>query len=134
MDEMEVAGEERAEGWFETMRVIKSVGGRIIEFLDQIENFQKMLWEKRKFITETQYCIAVGCIDESFYPAIAACEAQWTEWKALFHIDEEAVNLFNSGQDKNFKRIDLPENTSDACSRYQTLRPRLGGSATRGEF
>ena len=105
LDEMEVAGEERAEGWFETMRVIKSVGGRIIELLDQIENFQKMLWEKRKFITETQYCIAVGCIGESFYPAIAACEAQWTEWKALFHIDEEKVNLFNSGQDKNVKRI-----------------------------
>ena len=105
LGEMEVASEERAEGWFQTMRVIKSVGGRIIEFLDQIENFQKMLWEKRKFITETQYCIAVGCIDESFYPAIAACEAQWTGWKALFHIDEEEVNLFNSGQDKNFKRI-----------------------------
>ena len=107
LDEMEVAGEERAEGWFETMRVIKSVGGRIIEFLDQIENLQKMLWKKRKFITETQYCIAVGWIDESFYPAIAACEAQWDEWKALFHIDEEKVNLFNSGQDKNVKRIEF---------------------------
>jgi adenine-specific DNA-methyltransferase len=43
LDEMEAAGEERAENWFQTMRVIKAVGGRIIEFLDQIENFQKML-------------------------------------------------------------------------------------------
>ena len=105
LDEMEVAGEERAEGWFQTMRVIKSVGGRIIEFLDQIEYFQKMLWEKRKFITETHYCIAIGRIDESFYPAIAACEAQWAEWKALFHIDEEEVNLLNSGQQKKVKRL-----------------------------
>ena len=47
---MEAAGEGRAEGWFQTLRAIKAVGGRIIEFLHQIEEFQKMLWEKRKFI------------------------------------------------------------------------------------
>jgi len=51
LEEMESAGEDRTEGWFQIMRVIKAVGSRIIEFLDQIECFQKMLWEKRKFIT-----------------------------------------------------------------------------------
>jgi len=105
LDEMENAGENHAEGWFQMMRAIKTVGGRIIDFLDQIECFQKMLWEKRKFITETQYCITVGNIDESFYPDIAACEPQWAEWKALFHIDEEETNLFNVGKNKKDKRI-----------------------------
>ena len=106
LDEMEAAGEDHAEGWFQMMRIIKSVGGRIIYFLNQIENFQKMLWEKRKFITETQYCITVGCINENFYADIATCEAQWTEWKALLHIDEEdQINLFNSGKDKKGKRL-----------------------------
>jgi adenine-specific DNA-methyltransferase len=105
LDEMESAGEDRVEGWFQVMRLIKSVGGRIIEFLDQIERFQKMLWEKRKFITETQYCITLGSIDESFYPDIAACEPQWTEWKDLFHIDEEETNLFTSGKNKKDRRI-----------------------------
>jgi adenine-specific DNA-methyltransferase len=105
LDEMETAGEDRAEGWFQMVRLIKAVGGRIIEFLHQIEEFQKMLWEKRKFITETQYCITVGNIDESFYPDIAACEPQWAEWKELFHIDEEETNLFTSGRDKKGKRI-----------------------------
>jgi adenine-specific DNA-methyltransferase len=64
-----------------------------------------MLWEKRKFITETQYCITIGNIDESFYPDVAACEPQWAEWKDLFHIDEEETNLFNSGKDKKGKRV-----------------------------
>ena len=105
LDEMQAAGEQLAEGWFQIVRVIKSVGGRIIDFLDQIECFQKMLWEKRKFITETQYCITVGSIDESFYPDIAACEPQWTEWNELFHIDEKETNLFNSGKDGNGKRV-----------------------------
>ena len=105
LDEMTVAGENMTKGWFQMLRLIKAVGNRIIAFLAQIENFQKMLWEKRKFITETQYCITVGNIDEGFYPAIAACEAQWAKWKALFHIDEDAINLFNSGKDTQGKRI-----------------------------
>jgi len=105
LDEMETAGEDRADGWFQIMRVIKAVGGRIIEFLDQIECFQKMLWEKRKFITETQYCITMGNIDEGFYPDIAVCDPQWVEWKELFHIDEEQTDLFNTGKGKKDKRI-----------------------------
>lgn len=105
LDEMESAGEDCAEGWFQITRAIKAVGGRIVEFLDQIERFQKMLWEKRKFITEIQYCITIGNIDESFYPEIVACEPQWAEWKELFHIDEEETNLFNSGKDKKGRRL-----------------------------
>jgi len=105
LDEMETAGEERAEGWFQMLRVIKAVGGRIIDFLDQIERFQKMLWEKRKFITETQYCITVGNINEAFYGDIAACDAQWAEWKELFHIDEEQADLFTSGKSRQDRRI-----------------------------
>ena len=104
LDEMAAIGENMAGGWFQIMRVIKVVGGQIIDFLDQIECFQKMLWEKRKFITETQHCITLGIIDEKFYPTIAACEPQWAEWKALFHIDEDALNLFNSRKDTQGKR------------------------------
>ena len=107
LDEMEAAGEDRAEGWFQMMRIIKSVGGQIIDFLNQIENFQKMLWEKRKFVTEMQYCITIGNIDEGFHEDIAGCEAQWDEWKELFGIDEDQTDLFTSGKDKIGKRIEF---------------------------
>ncbi len=105
LDEMETAGEERADGWFQLVRVIKSIGGHIIDFLDQIECFQKMLWEKRKFITDIQYCITIGNIDESFYPDIAVCQPQWEEWKELFHIDEEKNDLFSNGINRKNRRI-----------------------------
>ena len=105
LDEIGVAGEDHAEGWFQMMHLIKGIGARIIEFLYQIEEFQKTLWEKRKFITETGYCITLGNIGESFYPEIAACEAQWAEWKSLFHIDEERSDLFTTGKSKQDKRM-----------------------------
>ena len=87
LDEIERAGEQKAEGWFQKMRLIKAVGNHIIDFLEQIENFQKMLWEKRKFVTETHYCIAVGKVDSKFYSAISNNEAQWAEWRQMFEID-----------------------------------------------
>ncbi|RLE37285.1 site-specific DNA-methyltransferase, partial [Candidatus Acetothermia bacterium] len=95
LEELEAAGEDLAEGWFQLMRLIKRIGNHIIDFLAQIEDFQKTLWEKKKFITETFWCITVGHIPEEFYPEIAENEAQWEEWKELFHIDGIEGDMFS---------------------------------------
>ena len=87
LDNLAVAGQDMAEGWFQQMRLTKAVGGKIIDFLAQIEDFQKMLWEKRKFVTETQYCITMGSVGLEFYSEISANEAQWDEWIELFGVD-----------------------------------------------
>jgi len=97
LDDVEAAGETRAEGWFQVMRVIRAIGEEIILFLAQIEDFQKRLFEKKKFVIETNYCITVGNVPAPFHEEIAANDAQWQEWKDLFHIDEEEKNLFNAG-------------------------------------
>ena len=110
LDEIEAVGKDRAEGWFQMMRMIRSVGGRIILFLNQIENFQKMLWEKRKFVTKTQYCIAVGHVDHSFYEHIADCETQWQEWKELFGIDDEHTDLCDLVDDRKDRRVEFLKN------------------------
>jgi adenine-specific DNA-methyltransferase len=93
LDELEAAGEDLAEGWFQLLRLIKRIGGRIIEFLAQIEDFQKALWEKKKFVTETFYVVTVGNIPEAFYPEIAACEAQWEEWEQLGMVNAECRKM-----------------------------------------
>lgn len=106
LDELEAARETRSEGWFQLMQVIRNIGQKIIQFLAQIEDFQKKLFEKKKFVTETNYCITIGNIPEDFYKTIAANDAQWKEWKELFHIDEEQKNLFNANaKSKKDKRI-----------------------------
>ena len=106
LDEMEAGGESRSEAWFQIMRVIKSIGKRVIEFLAQIEDFQKRLFEKRKFILETQYCITMANVPEDFYAEIAECEAQWQEWKKLLHLDEEQPTLFTSAaKNQREKRV-----------------------------
>ena len=84
LDDLNNAGESAGAGWFQIMRLIKAVGGGVIDFLAQIEGFQKTLWEKRKFVTDVQYCVTVGAIDARFHAEIIANDAQWAEWRDLF--------------------------------------------------
>lgn len=87
LDNLVGAGQDMSEGWFQQMRLTKAVGSKIIDLLAQIEGFQKMLWEKRKFVIETQFCVQVGIIDETFFREIAECDAQWDEWRELHALD-----------------------------------------------
>ena len=88
LDNLDASGEQALDGWFQKMQLIKSIGTEIIEFLAQIEGFQKMIWEKCKFIVDTQYCITVGSLVPDLYPEIVGNEAQWEEWREYLEIEE----------------------------------------------
>jgi len=70
------------------VKAIKQVGQKIIQMLAQLENFQKRLWLKKKFVVQSDYCITLDRVPETLYPAIIANEAQRNEWVRLFAIDE----------------------------------------------
>ena len=70
------------------VRAIKQVGEKIICMLAQLENFQKKLWLKKKFVVQSDYCITLDRVPEKIYPEIIANEAQRKEWVRLFAIDE----------------------------------------------
>lgn len=97
LDELEAGGEARAESWFQILRAIKAIGRKIIAFVAQIENFQKRLFEKKKFVTEVHYCVTLDRVPEELYPEIAKNKAQITEWKRLFHIHEIKGDLAMQG-------------------------------------
>jgi len=64
-------------------KVVREIGGRIIDFLAQIEDFQKKLWEKKKFVLKTEYVITTDRVPEEFYPEILKNNKQTAEWQAL---------------------------------------------------
>ena len=86
LDNLEAAGEQTADGWFQQLRLVKSIGSEIIDFVSQVEDFQKMLWEKRKFVVDTHYCVTLANVHSDFYPQIVDNDAQWEEWRELLEI------------------------------------------------
>lgn len=88
LDDIENETVARAEQYLSKIKVIRKIAGKLIAFLAQLEDFQKKLWLKKKFVVETNYCITLDRIPEEFYPKIAANDAQREEWVKLFAIDE----------------------------------------------
>ena len=70
------------------MRAVRHVADKIIAFLAQLEDYQKQLWLKKKFVLDTQYCVTLDRVPEALYAEIAANDAQREEWVNLFAIDE----------------------------------------------
>ena len=97
LDDVENETAPRVEQFLSKIKVIRSIAGKIIDFLAQLEDFQKKLWLKKKFVVETNYCITLDRIPEEFYPDIAANVAQREEWVRLFAIDKIGADLIQPG-------------------------------------
>ena len=80
-------------------KAIKEIAKKLITFLAQLEDFQKKLWLKKKFVVETNYCITLDKIDEKFYAEIVNNKEQLEEWEKLFAISEIKTDLTKIGAD-----------------------------------
>ena len=105
---------------------------QIIDFLAHIEEFQKRLWLKKKFVLSTDYCWTLDRVPEEFYTEIAQNTAQLEEWKDLFAIHEIDANLFNppdkEGREVVFSVDFLKENPNlvlDTCHFDSDFKDRL---------
>lgn len=97
LDDIESADAPRVEQYLNKIKVLRKIAGKLIDFLAQLEDFQKKLWLKKKFVVDTQYCITLSQVPEEFYPEIIANDAQREEWVRLFTIDEIKQDLTQPG-------------------------------------
>lgn len=97
LDDLDTENEKRFEQYISKVKVIKSIGNKIIKFLEQIENFQKKLWLKKKFVVETNYCVTLDRVPEELYQEIIDNKEQIEEWKKLFAVDKIEADLTTIG-------------------------------------
>jgi adenine-specific DNA-methyltransferase len=103
LDDIEHESAPKVEQYLSQIRVIRAIAHKIIAFLEQLENFQKKLWLKKKFVVETNYCITLDRVPEELYPEIAKNDAQREEWVRLFAIDEIEKDLTGPAYSKPLK-------------------------------
>ena len=103
------------------MRAVREIGDKLIAFLAQLEDFQKRLWLKKKFVLETHWCVTLDRVPDTLYPEIAANEAQCGEWQALFAIDELADGLDSDGFLKANPFLVLDTRHFDRCFKNRLL-------------
>ena len=97
LDDVERGDALRLDRALARVRAVRHIGGKIVDFLAQLEDFQKRLWLKKKFVLETHWCVTLDRVPEALWPEVAANEAQCAEWKALYAVDEVDGDLANGG-------------------------------------
>ncbi len=108
LDDIESAEVPRVETYLSKLKVFRAISHRIIEFLAQLEEYQKNLWLKKKFVLETNWCITLDRIlaiedaklRECLLKEIASNDGQREEWVRLFGINAIKKDLHTPGYSK----------------------------------
>lgn len=79
IDDIEEESASKVEQYLCKVKVLRKVARKIITFLASLEDFQKKIWLKKKFVLETNYCITLDRVPEELYPIVAENEAQIKE-------------------------------------------------------
>lgn len=88
LDDIEDTAAPKAEEYLSKIRAIRRCATPVIRMLAQLEEFQKKLWLKKKFVVETRYCVTLDRVPEALYQDICANKYQWEEWEVLCAIAE----------------------------------------------
>jgi len=99
LDDVQRAEAPRVERYLDTVQALRRVAHDIIDFLAQLENFQKKLWLKKKFVVDTGYCVTLDRVPDALYDTILDTDAQLDEWRSLYAVDKWEDGLFSQGYD-----------------------------------
>ncbi len=80
------------------IQTLRAIALDLITFLAQLEDFQKKLWLKKKFVVAAHYCVTLDRIPESLYSAIAANPRQWEQWEQMGMLVKQKQALINQAK------------------------------------
>ncbi len=80
------------------IQTLRAIALDLITFLAQLEDFQKKLWLKKKFVVAAHYCITLDRVPDRLYPAIATNPLQWEQWEQLGMLDGKKDDLFKQAK------------------------------------
>lgn len=155
LDTLLAGGEQPAQAWLQTLACLRDVAATIIEFVSRIEDFQKRLYEKRKFVTECHWCLTLDQVEHAglterlteILNTTDGGKAQKVEWKKLYAIDEvEAGDGKPGWKDKvtaDFLRgepflvldtVHMPRDFTDALlASFEDLDDATSGALVHGD-
>lgn len=66
-----------------TIQAVRAIASELIDFMAQIENFQKKLWLKKKFVVQCDYCLTMDLVPKELHAEVLDNPKQQEEWIKL---------------------------------------------------
>lgn len=76
------------EGSLHQIQTLRAIAREIIDFLAQLEDFQKKLWLKKKFVAKSHWLITLNHIPQEMLKTVFANAKQREAWQNLFAIND----------------------------------------------
>jgi hypothetical protein len=76
------------EGSLHQIQTLRAIAREIIDFLAQLEDFQKKLWLKKKFVAKSHWLITLNHIPADMLKTVFANTKQREAWQNLFAIND----------------------------------------------
>lgn len=80
------------------IQALRAIALDLIAFLGQLEDFQKKLWLKKKFVISSNYCITLDRVPDNLYVQISENKRQWEQWNELGMLDINEGDLFSQAK------------------------------------
>ena len=91
LDDIDDAAFEVTDQHLRKIKIIRNIAHKLIRMLDQLEEFQRKLWLKKKFVVQTNYCITLDRVPLNLYEDICSNEGQHAEWVQLCFVSENEI-------------------------------------------
>lgn len=88
------------------IQCLRSIAQELITFLAQLEDFQKKLWLKKKFVVASHYCITLDRVPEVLWPEVVANKQQWVRWKQLGVWDSDSPGTITDLKASLYRMVD----------------------------
>jgi adenine-specific DNA-methyltransferase len=88
------------------IQCLRSIALELITFLAQLEDFQKKLWLKKKFVVSSHYCITLDRVPEALWPEVVVNAQQWEQWKQLGVWDGDAPGTLEDLKVALYRMVD----------------------------
>lgn len=92
LDDVENETAPKVEQYLSKIKVIRRIASKVIDFLAQLENFQKKLWLKKKFVIDSNYLIVIDLVPQERWDDVLRNQPQIEDWVATFGIEKAALN------------------------------------------
>lgn len=115
----------------QTIKTLKTVAKEIIAFLAQLEDFQKKLWLKKKFVAGCHYLITLDHLNEAQVQAALDNPKQTAQWQALFNVNASGLNAAELYKNYPHLGVDTslfePKFQADVLSELHDLDEKTNG-------
>lgn len=110
------------------IQCLRAIALELITFLVQLEDFQKKLWLKKKFVVSSHYCITLDRVPEALWPEVVTNDRQWAQWTKLGMWDGDAPGSMEDLKAAPYRMVDTGLFSPDFKRSIQSAIEDIDGS------